>query len=403
MRGPEFIVQEDQSLISEREKPKMPLKVLTVFGTRPEAIKMAPVVLELEKHADIESIVCVTAQHREMLDQVLNLFEIKPDYDLDLMAPNQDLFDITSKVLLGLRDVFRQAKPDVVLVHGDTTTCFAAGLAAFYENIKIGHVEAGLRTGNLRAPFPEEANRTLVSRLTDFHFAPTPKSKQNLLNEGVSEDKIVVTGNTVIDALLIVRDRVTSRAVSEWQEKFGQPLYQAITDNQRKLILITGHRRENFGQGFIDLCNAIKELAKKHSDWDLVYPVHLNPNVQGPVFEILNDIENVYLIDPLDYAPFVWMMNQSDLILTDSGGIQEEGPSLGKPVLVMREVTERPEAVDAGTVLLVGTDKTKIINGVETVLLDTDVYERMSKAHNPYGDGEACARLVKSLKTNSSQ
>ena len=381
----------------------MSLKVLTVFGTRPEAIKMAPVVLELEKHADIESIVCVTAQHREMLDQVLNLFEIKPDYDLDLMAPNQDLFDITSKVLLGLRDVFRQAKPDIVLVHGDTTTCFAAGLAAFYENIKIGHVEAGLRTGNLRAPFPEEANRTLVSRLTDFHFAPTPKSKQNLLNEGVSEDKIVVTGNTVIDALLIVRDRVTSRAVSEWQEKFGQPLYQAITDSQRKLILITGHRRENFGQGFIDLCNAIKELAKKHSDWDLVYPVHLNPNVQGPVFEILNDIENVYLIDPLDYAPFVWMMNQSDLILTDSGGIQEEGPSLGKPVLVMREVTERPEAVDAGTVLLVGTDKTKIINGVETVLLDTEVYERMSKAHNPYGDGEACARLVKSLKTNSSQ
>jgi UDP-N-acetylglucosamine 2-epimerase (non-hydrolysing) len=380
----------------------MPLKVLTVFGTRPEAIKMAPVVLELEKHAGIKSIVCVTAQHREMLDQVLNLFEIKPDYDLDLMAPNQDLFDITSKVLLGLREVFRQAKPDVVLVHGDTTTCFAAGLAAFYENIKIGHVEAGLRTGNLRAPFPEEANRTLVSRLTDFHFAPTPKSKQNLLNEGVSEDKIVVTGNTVIDALLIVRERVTSRQTSEWQEKFGQQLFQAITDSQRKLILITGHRRENFGQGFIDLCSAIKELAKKHSDWDLVYPVHLNPNVQGPVFEILNDIENVYLIDPLDYAPFVWMMNQSDLILTDSGGIQEEGPSLGKPVLVMREVTERPEAVDAGTVLLVGTDKTKIVNGVEAVLLDTEIYERMSKAHNPYGDGEACARLVKHLESNIS-
>ena len=376
----------------------MPLKVLTVFGTRPEAIKMAPVVLELEKHADIKSIICVTAQHREMLDQVLNLFEIKPDYDLDLMAPNQDLFDITSKVLLGLREVFRQAKPDVVLVHGDTTTCFAAGLAAFYENIKIGHVEAGLRTGNLRAPFPEEANRTLVSRLVDFHFAPTPKSKQNLLNEGVSEDKIVVTGNTVIDALLIVRDRVNSRPTSEWQEKFGQQLYQAITDGQRKLILITGHRRENFGQGFIDLCNAIKELAKKHPDWDLIYPVHLNPNVQGPVFEILNDIENVYLIDPLDYAPFVWMMNQSDLILTDSGGIQEEGPSLGKPVLVMREVTERPEAVDAGTVLLVGTDKTKIVSGVETVLLDTEVYERMSKAHNPYGDGNACSRLVSNLK-----
>lgn len=375
----------------------MPLKVLTVFGTRPEAIKMAPVVLELQKHNDIESMVCVTAQHREMLDQVLNLFEIKPDYDLDLMAPNQDLFDITSKVLLGLRGVLREAKPDVVLVHGDTTTCFAAALAAFYENIKIGHVEAGLRTGNLRAPFPEEANRTLVGLLADLHFAPTPLSKQNLIAEGVSDDKITITGNTVIDALLIVRDKVTSKPESEWQEKFGDALYQAVTDKQRKLVLITGHRRENFGQGFIDLCNAIKKLAEKHPDWDLIYPVHLNPNVQKPVYEILEGVNNIYLIDPLDYEPFVWMMNHSDLILTDSGGIQEEGPSLGKPVLVMREVTERPEAVDAGTVLLVGTDKAKIVSGVEMVLLDNEVYQRMSKAHNPYGDGEACERIVRQI------
>jgi UDP-N-acetylglucosamine 2-epimerase (non-hydrolysing) len=284
-----------------------------------------------------------------------------------------------------------------VLVHGDTTTCFAAALAAFYENIKIGHVEAGLRTGTLRAPFPEEANRTLVGRLADFHFAPTPMSKQNLIAEGILEDKITITGNTVIDALLIVRDKVTSKPESEWLEKFGEQLYQTITDKKRKLILITGHRRENFGQGFIDLCGAIKELAVNYPEWDFIYPVHLNPNVQKPVFEILNEVNNVYLIGPLDYAPFVWMMNQCDLILTDSGGIQEEGPSLGKPVLVMREVTERPEAIEAGTVLLVGTDKEKIVRGVEFVLLDNEVYERMSKAHNPYGDGDACERLVKQI------
>ncbi|MBS3953345.1 MAG: UDP-N-acetylglucosamine 2-epimerase (non-hydrolyzing) [Methylomicrobium sp.] len=375
----------------------MTLKVLTVFGTRPEAIKMAPVVLALQQAQGIESLVCVTAQHRQMLDQVLNLFVIKPDYDLDLMAPNQDLFDITAKVLLGLRDVLRQARPDVVLVHGDTTTCFAAGLATFYENIKLGHVEAGLRTGNLRAPFPEEANRTLVSRLTDYHFAPTQSSKNNLLAEGVEEETIVVTGNTVIDALLIVRDKVTAQPEDVWRDHFGEALYTTVVNKQRKLILITGHRRENFGQGFIDLCNAIKELALKHSDWDLIYPVHLNPNVQKPVYEILADLPNVYLIAPLDYEPFVWMMNQSDLILTDSGGIQEEGPSLGKPVLVMRDVTERPEAVDAGTVLLVGTNKEKIVNGVETVLQDKAIYARMSKAHNPYGDGNACALIVKKL------
>ena len=375
----------------------MTKKILTVFGTRPEAIKMAPVVLALQQAEGLESLVCVTAQHRQMLDQVLNLFDIKPDYDLDLMAPNQDLFDITSKVLLGLRDVLREAQPDIVLVHGDTTTCFAAGLAAFYQNIKLGHVEAGLRTGNLRAPFPEEANRTLVGRITDYHFAPTQSSKNNLLAEGVPEQNIVVTGNTVIDALLIVRDKVIGEPDSVWQEKFGETLFKTICDSSRKLILITGHRRENFGQGFIDLCNAIKELAQKYPDWDLVYPVHLNPNVQKPVYEILDRLDNVYLIAPLDYEPFVWIMNQSDLILTDSGGIQEEGPSLGKPVLVMREVTERPEAVDAGTVLLVGTDKEKIVSGVEKVLLDADVYTRMSKAHNPYGDGHACEKIIQTL------
>jgi UDP-N-acetylglucosamine 2-epimerase (non-hydrolysing) len=378
----------------------MSIKVLTVFGTRPEAIKMAPVVLGLQKAEGIESIVCVTAQHRQMLDQVLNLFEIRPDYDLDLMAPNQDLFDITAKVLLGLRDVLRQAKPDIVLVHGDTTTCFAAGLAAFYEHIKLGHVEAGLRTGNLKAPFPEEANRTLVGRLADFHFAPTQSSKNNLLAENVPEASIVVTGNTVIDALLIVRDKVNLNPEHTWQEKFGAPLYQKISDQTRKLILITGHRRENFGQGFIDLCNAIKELAETHPDWDLIYPVHLNPNVQKPVYEILNNLSNVYLIEPLDYEPFVWIMDQSDLILTDSGGIQEEGPSLGKPVLVMRDVTERPEAVDAGTVMLVGTNKEKIVTGVESVLLDSAVYLKMSKAHNPYGDGAAVEKIVATLLKN---
>lgn len=376
----------------------MTLKVLTVFGTRPEAIKMAPVVLALQQAEGIESQVCVTAQHRQMLDQVLNLFDIKPDYDLDLMAPNQDLYDITSKVLLGLRDVLRQAKPDIVLVHGDTTTCFAAGLAAFYQGIKIGHVEAGLRTGNLKAPFPEEANRTLVGRLADYHFAPTPKSRNNLLAEGVAEQNIIITGNTVIDALLIVRDKVNRQPESTWVAKFGADLYQTIVNPQRKLILITGHRRENFGQGFIDLCNAIKQLAETHPDWDLIYPVHLNPNVQKPVYEILSNLNNVYLIDPLDYEPFVWMMDHSDLILTDSGGIQEEGPSLGKPVLVMREVTERPEAVEAGTVLLVGTDKDKIVNGVEKVLTDQSVYDAMSKAHNPYGDGLACQRIIEFLR-----
>lgn len=375
----------------------MTLKVLSVFGTRPEAIKMAPVVLGLQQTPGIQASVCVTAQHRHMLDQVLALFALQTDFDLDLMAPNQDLFDITAKVLVGLREVLRQAKPDIVLVHGDTTTCFAAGLAAFYEQIPLGHVEAGLRTGNLRAPFPEEANRTLISRLTHYHFAPTLTAKQNLVAEGISETQIIVTGNTVIDALLLVRDKVNAKPIQTWQTLFGAQLYQHIVDKQRKLILITGHRRENFGQGFIDLCQAIKTLAQNHPDWDLIYPVHLNPNVRQPVYAILANLTNVHLIEPLEYAPFVWLMNQSDLLLTDSGGIQEEGPSLGKPVLVMRDVTERPEAVSAGTVLLVGTNQTKIINGVEQVLLDAQVYQTMSKAHNPYGDGTAVAKIIATL------
>ena len=378
----------------------MTLRVLTVFGTRPEAIKMAPLVLGLKQAEGIDSSVCVTAQHREMLDQVLELFEIKPDYDLNIMKPGQDLFDVTSNALLGIRDVLKEYKPDIVLVHGDTTTCFTAALASFYEQINVGHVEAGLRTGDMKAPFPEEANRSLVGKIANYHFAPTKISKQNLLNENVQEDTILVTGNTVIDALLMVRDKVSEYPAAAWQEKFGFELYERIIDKNRKLILITGHRRENFGQGFVDLCNAVKIIAGNHSDWDLIYPVHLNPNVQKPVNEILKGIDNIHLIEPQDYAPFVWLMDQCDLILTDSGGIQEEGPSLGKPVLVMRDVTERPEAVDAGTVKLVGTDTDEIVNGIEEVLIDNDMYLKMSRAHNPYGDGEAVERIIEFIRTN---
>ena len=377
----------------------MTLRVLTVFGTRPEAIKMAPVVLGLQQTQCIESLVCVTAQHRQMLDQVLNLFEINPDYDLNIMKHGQDLYDVTSSALIGMRDVLRECKPDLVLVHGDTTTCFAAGLAAFYEQIKVGHVEAGLRTGDMMAPFPEEANRSLVGRIANYHFAPTEGSKENLLKENVSPESITVTGNTVIDALLMVRDKVNAMPDNDWKDRFGESLFHKVVDVKRKLILITGHRRENFGQGFVDLCNAIKTLAKNHSDWDLIYPVHLNPSVQKPVKEILSGVENIFLIEPQDYAPFIWLMDKCDLILTDSGGIQEEGPSLGKPVLVMRNVTERPEAVEAGTVVLVGTDKDKIIYGVESVLLDKSVYSKMSKAHNPYGDGQSVHRIVEYIKT----
>lgn len=373
-------------------------KVLTVFGTRPEAIKMAPVAIQNFKTDGLENQIAVTAQHREMLDQVMDIFDLTAQYDLNLMKPGQDLFDITSRVILGMRDVLREAKPDVVLVHGDTTTCFAAGLAAFYEGVKIGHVEAGLRTGDLRAPFPEEANRSLVGRIADFHFAPTESSRQNLLKENIDDSKILVTGNTVIDALLMVRDQTLSKSDDFWENEFGAGVYQKIADRKDKLVLITGHRRENFGQGFVDLCNAIKALAKNHPDWLLVYPVHLNPNVQKPVNEILSGLNNVMLIDPQQYLPFVWLMDQSDLILTDSGGIQEEGPSLGKPVLVMRDVTERPEAVDAGTVKLVGTNPQQIIDGVESVLTDSKVYEKMSNAINPYGDGLAAERIATFLK-----
>jgi len=372
--------------------------VLSVFGTRPEAIKMAPVVLALAADEQIDARVCVTAQHRQMLDQVLNLFSIEPDYDLDIMRADQDLYDLTARILVGMRDVLAECKPDLVLVHGDTTTCFAVSLAAFYQQIPVGHVEAGLRTGNMLAPFPEEANRSLVGRLASLHFAPTTLSRQNLLDEGLADESITVTGNTVIDSLLWVSERLPEYPAQVWQDAIGEVLYERLADASRQLILITGHRRENFGQGFIDLCSAIKELAVAHPSWEFIYPVHLNPNVQKPVYEILSDVENVALIDPQDYLPFAWLMNRSSLILTDSGGIQEEAPSLGKPVLVMRDVTERPEAVDAGTVRLVGTDAAKIVANVEQVMLDQGVYEQMSKAHNPYGDGKAAGRILDAIK-----
>lgn len=375
----------------------MPVKVLTVFGTRPEAIKMSPVVLALAKHSEIDAKVCVTAQHRQMLDQVLELFSIKPDYDLDIMRANQDLYDLTARILTGMREVLDDANPDIVLVHGDTTTCFAVGLAAFYRQIKVGHVEAGLRTGNMLAPFPEEANRSLVGRLTNIHFAPTESSKINLLNESVSEDAIVVTGNTVIDALLWVKHRLNQYNDDVWKKAIGDELFYRLSQQEKKLVLITGHRRENFGQGFVDLCNAIKTLAERHAGWEFVYPVHLNPNVQKPVFDILSGQANVTLIQPQDYLPFAWLMNRASLILTDSGGIQEEAPSLGKPVLVMREVTERPEAVEAGTVKLVGTNLESIIENVEAVMLNDDIYKKMSLAHNPYGDGHAADRIVSAI------
>ena len=373
-------------------------RVLSVFGTRPEAIKMAPVVLALQEADGFESRVCVTAQHRQMLDQVLDLFEISPDYDLDIMQQGQDLFDVTSRSLLGLREVLQRDKPDLVLVQGDTTTCFTAALAAFYKHIPVGHVEAGLRTGDLEAPFPEEANRSLVSRIAAYHFAPTERSRENLLAEGIANSDIWVTGNTVIDALLIVRNKVETYTATYWQRYFDEALFKRITDLGRKMILVTGHRRENFGQGFVDLCSAIRDTAVSHPDWDLIYPVHLNPNVQRPVHEILGGHDNIFLIEPQDYAPFAWLMIHSDLILTDSGGVQEEAPSLGKPVLVMREVTERPEAVEAGTVKLVGTDTRKIVNGIDEIFSDNDTYQSMSQAHNPYGDGFAASRILDALE-----
>ena len=368
------------------------MKVLTVFGTRPEAIKMAPLVLALENDARIEAKVCVTAQHREMLDQVLDLFQITPDYDLNIMKAGQDLYDITSKILLGLRDVLDEFKPDWVLVHGDTTTTFAASMAAFYKQIKVGHVEAGLRTGNLYSPWPEEANRTLTGVLTAKHFAPTQASADNLLREHVPQSTIFVTGNTVIDALLQVKNNVLPKADVQQQltEKFADIL-------DKPYVLITGHRRESFGGGFERICQSISSLASKYPDYNFVYPVHLNPNVQEPVKRLLVDKSNVKLIDPQDYLPFVFLMNQAYLILTDSGGVQEEAPSLGKPVLVMRDTTERPEAVAAGTVKLVGTDSNKIINAVSELIDNKETYKEMSFAHNPYGDGKACERIIDGL------
>lgn len=371
--------------------------VLSIFGTRPEAIKMAPVVKALEETVGIESKVLVTAQHREMLDQVLELFRIEPDYDLNVMKANQDLFDITARILLELRDALDQCRPDLVLVHGDTTTCFSAALAAFYKSIPVGHVEAGLRTGDLSAPFPEEANRSLVGRLARLHFAPTASSKRNLLAENTSEDAIFVTGNTVIDALLTVQKSVGDYVASDWKS-IPTPTVDALNASPDRMILITGHRRENFGQGFINFCEALKRIANHNPQWLLIYPVHLNPNVQKPVYELLSDCPNIHLIKPQDYLPFVWLLDKCDLVITDSGGIQEEAPSLGKPVLVTREVTERPEAVEAGTVLLVGTDIEKISGNAIDILENEERYQTMSKAQNPYGDGLAASRIIAAIQ-----
>jgi UDP-N-acetylglucosamine 2-epimerase (non-hydrolysing) len=368
-------------------------KILIVFGTRPEAIKMAPVVKEFIKHRDVfETRVCVTAQHREMLDQVLDLFEIKPDYDLDIMKSGQDLFDITSNVLSGIKSVIEDFNPDMLIVHGDTTTTFTASLAAFYKKIKIAHVEAGLRTYNLDSPWPEEANRQLTGRLADYHFAPTESAAENLINEGRSRDCVFITGNTVIDALYRVLEK--NRKESKEEDLVDLISNYGYKISERDIILVTGHRRENFGQGFLNICNAIKEISAKRPNIDIVYPVHLNPNVRKVVYDILSDSENIYLIEPLDYRPFTYLMSRSKFVLTDSGGIQEEAPSLGKPVLVMRDTTERPEAVKAGTVKLVGTDKDKIIEFAIKLLEDNAFYEKMSKAHNPYGDGKAVERIV---------
>ena len=377
-------------------------KILLVFGTRPEAIKMAPLVKKLqEMPEEFQTMVCVTGQHREMLDQVLRLFDIIPEYDLNIMKPNQDLYDITSRILLGMRDVLREVQPDIVLVHGDTTTSMAAALAAFYQQIPVGHVEAGLRTGNIYSPWPEEMNRLITGRITTHHFSPTPLAKENLLREHVDEKQIIVTGNTVIDALQMVVERLKNDELlaNEVSAKINQMGYDVQRlDGNRRMVLITGHRRENFGEGFLNICHAIKHLAEQYKDVDFVYPMHLNPNVRKPVLEILGEkAENVFLIEPLDYLPFVYMMQHSTLILTDSGGVQEEAPGLGKPVLVMRDTTERPEAVEAGTVLLVGTNREKIEQGVSMLLDDAETYRRMSEAVNPYGDGMACERIIESL------
>lgn len=411
----------------------MKKKIMLVFGTRPEAIKMAPLVKEFQKHPeDFETIVCVTAQHREMLDQVLQLFEIVPDYDLNIMKAGQDLYDVTSRVLLGMRDVLNKSKPDIVLVHGDTSTSTASALAAFYQQMPVAHVEAGLRTHNIYSPWPEEMNRQLTSRIATYHFAPTILSKQNLLAEGIKDENIFVTGNTVIDALYWVISKIKNTSDIKGQvlkclksAKISNDLCNLWINNKRKLVLITGHRRENFGQGFINICEAIKELAETFPNVDFVYPMHLNPNVRKPISEVFGNIllnrnektemrhfkaspfgggfdwdSNIYFVEPLDYLPFVYLMNLSFLVLTDSGGIQEEAPGLGKPVLVMRDTTERPEALDAGTVLLVGTEKQRIINNVTLLIKNNKHYTTMSKANNPYGDGSASIRIVDRIKNH---
>lgn len=359
--------------------------------TRPAAIKMAPVIHALQQHDAFNSTVCLTGQHREMLHPVLKIFQIKPDMNLDIMRDNQDLFDVTARVLLGLRDLFSKNKPDVILTQGDTTSTFAASLAAFYFKIPVGHVEAGLRTHQLYSPFPEEANRAMTTRLATWHFAPTSISKKNLLAENILAENITVTGNTVIDALLWMRDRVNQK--KDWSSELGAHI-QALINRQTPIILITGHRRENFGSGFKQVCSALAVLARKHPDWHFIYPVHLNPNVQKPVQAILSGLDNFHLITPLDYAPFVYLMDKAKMIITDSGGIQEEAPSLGKPVLVTREVTERPEGVDAGVVLLVGTSEEKIIAETESVMSDQNRYVTMARIQNPYGDGKAAMRIV---------
>ncbi len=378
---------------------------MLVFGTRPEAIKMAPLVKEFQKHPDkFKTIVCVTGQHRQMLDQVLEIFEIQPDFDLNIMKQGQDLYDVTARVLTGMRDVLKETHPDVVLVHGDTTTSTAAAIAAFYQQIPVGHVEAGLRTHNIYSPWPEEMNRQITGRIAEYDFAPTPLSRSNLLAEGVNEDKITVTGNTVIDALYMVVNKIKNN--KELDKDLETVLKDAGYDVNRladgkKLVLITGHRRENFGDGFISMCKAIKKLTEKYPDVDFVYPMHLNPNVRKPIHEVfgenLEGLGNMFFIEPLEYLSFVYLMEKSTIVLTDSGGIQEEAPGLGKPVLVMRDTTERPEALEAGTVKLVGTDYDKIVNEVSALLDDPTHYEKMSKAVNPYGDGKACERIVSAL------
>lgn len=365
-------------------------KNLLIFGTRPEAIKMAPLVKAFQNNKTFETKVCITAQHREMLDQVLNFFEIIPDYDLNLMKPNQNLYSLTADIITNLKPILEEFKPDYVYVHGDTTTTMAASIAAFYSGAKVCHIEAGLRTFNKRSPFPEEINRSIAGCISDFHFTPTQTSQENLLNENISSERILITGNTVIDALHFSEQKVVSDGFIDTEiDKLKK-----LLNPDKKIILVTGHRRENHGQGFINICKALNEIATKNKDVEIIYPVHLNPNVQKPVYDLLDGISNISLIDPLSYPAFIWLMSKSYLIITDSGGVQEEAPSLGKPVLVMRETTERPEAVEAGTVLLVGTDTQKIVDETEKLLNNEALYHNMSKLHNPYGDGTACEKIV---------